>query len=56
MASGDTFETSSDLNFIPATLVNRVDVLTKNASSAYGADAMAGSNFSRHEFEGSGAR
>jgi outer membrane receptor protein involved in Fe transport len=42
MASGDAFETSSDLNFIPAALVNRVDVLTGGASSAYGADAVAG--------------
>jgi len=42
MASGDAYETSADLNFIPAALVNRVDVLTGGASSAYGADAVAG--------------
>jgi outer membrane receptor protein involved in Fe transport len=42
MASGDAYETSADLNFIPAALVRRVDVLTGGASSAYGADAVAG--------------
>jgi outer membrane receptor protein involved in Fe transport len=42
MASGDAFETGADLNFIPAALVKRVDVLTGGASSAYGADAVAG--------------
>jgi len=33
---------SPDLNFIPAPLVKRVDVLTGGASSTYGADAVAG--------------
>lgn len=42
MASGDAFATAADLNFIPAALVKRVDVLTGGASSAYGADAVAG--------------
>lgn len=42
MASGDAFENASDLNFIPAALVKRVDVLTGGASSVYGADAVAG--------------
>src|SRR5688572_11849292 len=42
MASGDVFATSADLNFIPSALVHRVDVLTGGASSAYGADAVAG--------------
>lgn len=42
MASGDAFETAADLNFIPAALVKRVDVLTGGASSVYGADAVAG--------------
>ncbi len=42
MASGDAFSTSADLNFIPSALVSRVDVLTGGASSAYGADAVAG--------------
>jgi outer membrane receptor protein involved in Fe transport len=31
-----------DINFIPAPLVKRVDVLTGGASSVYGADAVAG--------------
>ncbi|MDE2149310.1 MAG: TonB-dependent receptor [Gammaproteobacteria bacterium] len=31
-----------DLNFIPAALVDRVDVLTGGASSIYGSDALAG--------------
>jgi len=43
-----------DLNFIPAPLVERVDVLTGGASSEYGADAVAGVvNFvMKHDFEG----
>ena len=32
----------ADLNFIPASLVERVDVLTGGASATYGADAVAG--------------
>lgn len=41
---GDPNSTSSaaDLNFIPASLVKRVDVLTGGASATYGADAVAG--------------
>ncbi|HEX4736106.1 MAG TPA: TonB-dependent receptor [Allosphingosinicella sp.] len=31
-----------DLNFVPATMIERVDVLTGGASSVYGADAVAG--------------
>jgi len=42
MASGDTFSAAADLNFIPSTLVRRVDVLTGGASSVYGADAVTG--------------
>ena len=42
MASGDSFATAADLNFIPSALVKRVDVLTGGASSTYGADAVAG--------------
>ncbi len=42
MASGDAYATSADLNFIPTALISRVDVLTGGASSAYGADAVAG--------------
>lgn len=33
---------AADLNFIPATLVKRIDVLTGGASAIYGADAVAG--------------
>lgn len=45
---------AADLNFIPAALVRRVDVLTGGASSVYGADAVAGVvNFIMDtEFEG----
>lgn len=42
LQSGDAFSTSPDLNFIPASLVKRVDILTGGASSVYGADAVAG--------------
>jgi outer membrane receptor protein involved in Fe transport len=42
MPSGDAWFTAPDLNFIPAALVKRVDVLTGGASSTYGADAVAG--------------
>lgn len=45
---------AADLNFIPAPIVRRVDVLTGGASSVYGADAVAGVvNFIMDtEFEG----
>jgi iron complex outermembrane recepter protein len=42
LPSGDRFAISPDLNFIPAALVKRVDVLTGGASAVYGADAVAG--------------
>jgi len=42
MVSGDAWAVSTDLNFIPAALVKRVDVLTGGASSVYGADAVTG--------------
>jgi iron complex outermembrane recepter protein len=42
LPSGDVFSPSPDLNFIPAALVKRVDILTGGASSTYGADAVAG--------------
>ena len=42
MPSGDAFATAPDINFIPAFLVKRVDILTGGASSVYGADAVAG--------------
>jgi len=40
--AGDPGAISPDLNFIPAALVKRVDVLTGGASATYGADAVAG--------------
>ena len=56
LMTGDPNTTSSaaDLNFIPASLVKRVDVLTGGASATYGADAVAGVvNFVMDtEFEG----
>jgi iron complex outermembrane receptor protein len=44
----------ADLNFIPSSLVERVDVLTGGASAVYGADAVAGVvNFiMKRDFEG----
>jgi iron complex outermembrane receptor protein len=44
----------ADLNFIPGSLVERVDVLTGGASAVYGADAVAGVvNFiMKKDFEG----
>ncbi len=39
---GDPSAPSADLNFIPASLVERVDVLTGGASATYGADAVSG--------------
>ena len=42
MPPGDTGALEGDLNFIPAFLVKRVDILTGGASSVYGADAVAG--------------
>jgi iron complex outermembrane receptor protein len=39
---GDPRNPTADINFIPASLVKRVDVLTGGASSVYGADAVAG--------------
>jgi outer membrane receptor protein involved in Fe transport len=47
-------ESGADLNFIPAALVDRVEVLTGGASAAYGSDAVAGVvNFiMKDDFEG----
>jgi iron complex outermembrane recepter protein len=42
MQPGDVYSVAGDLNFIPASLIKRVDVLTGGASSVYGADAVAG--------------
>jgi outer membrane cobalamin receptor len=39
---GDPTFPVTDLNFIPATLIDRVDVVTGGASAVYGADAVAG--------------
>lgn len=39
---GDPGDSTADLNFIPAALIDRVDVLTGGASATYGADAVAG--------------
>jgi outer membrane receptor protein involved in Fe transport len=39
---GDPGDPVTDLNFIPASLIKRVDVLTGGASSVYGSDALAG--------------
>jgi len=39
---GDPRIPLQDINFIPSSLVKRVDVLTGGASSVYGADAVAG--------------
>jgi outer membrane receptor protein involved in Fe transport len=54
MQAGDPALPVADLNFIPSALVDRVDVLTGGASSAYGADAVAGVvNFvMKRNFEG----
>jgi iron complex outermembrane recepter protein len=54
MPAGDAIAVAPDLNFIPAGLVKRVDLLTGGASSTYGADAVAGVvNFIiDREFEG----
>jgi len=40
--SNATTPVAADLNFIPAPLIQRVDVLTGGASAVYGADAVAG--------------
>jgi outer membrane receptor protein involved in Fe transport len=44
LGAGDPVNTSpaADLNFIPTSLIKRVDVLTGGASSVYGSDAVAG--------------
>src|SRR5437764_8487072 len=43
MQPGDPGQGSvADINFIPSSLIKRVDVMTGGASSVYGADAVAG--------------
>jgi outer membrane receptor protein involved in Fe transport len=51
---GDTAAITPDLNFIPAALVDRVDIVTGGASAVYGSDAVAGVvNFiMKKDFEG----
>src|SRR5207249_10298146 len=56
---GDPRSPVADINFIPAALIKRVDVLTGGASSVYGADAVAGvvnfimdTNFTGIRFDG----
>ncbi|MBA3811463.1 MAG: TonB-dependent receptor [Caulobacteraceae bacterium] len=39
---GDPFQPTTDLNFIPEQLVDRVEVLTGGASAVYGSDAVSG--------------
>ncbi|MGB7653941.1 MAG: TonB-dependent receptor [Novosphingobium sp.] len=39
---GDVTSSAADLNFIPSSMIKRVDVLTGGASATYGADAVAG--------------
>lgn len=54
LPSGGVFSQNPDVNQIPASLVERVEVLTGGGSSTYGADAVAGVvNFVMNtEFEG----
>lgn len=51
---GDPLTPVADLNFIPPSLIDRVDVLTGGASAVYGSDAVAGVvNFvMKHNFQG----
>jgi outer membrane receptor protein involved in Fe transport len=42
LVPGDPSVPNPDINVIPSTIVNRIDVLTGGASSVYGADAVAG--------------
>jgi outer membrane receptor protein involved in Fe transport len=42
MPPGDAQEPVADLNLIPSSLIERVDVLTGGAASVYGSDAIAG--------------
>ena len=42
MVPGDPTLPVADINFIPAQLIDRIDVVTGGASAVYGADAVAG--------------
>lgn len=54
LGAGDPTDPVADLNFIPGSLIQRVDVLTGGASATYGSDALAGVvNFVlKKDFEG----
>lgn len=54
MGFGDPFALAPDINQIPGSLIERVEVLTGGASSTYGSDAVSGVvNFiMRDDFEG----
>ena len=54
LGPGDPTTPEADINFIPAGLIDRIDVLTGGASAVYGADAVAGVvNFiMKKDFEG----
>ena len=42
LGPGDPFSAEADINLIPTTLLQRVEILTGGASSVYGSDAIAG--------------
>ena len=54
LMAGDHVEQAPDLNFIPAPLVDSIEILTGGASAVYGSDAVAGVvNFKmKRDFEG----
>ena len=54
LGNGDPTDPVADLNFIPGSLIQRIDVLTGGASATYGSDALAGVvNFIlKKDFEG----
>lgn len=42
LGAGDPTDPVADLNFIPGSLIQRVDILTGGASATYGSDALSG--------------
>jgi outer membrane receptor protein involved in Fe transport len=54
LGPGDPGDPVADINFVPAALIDRIDILTGGASAVYGADAVAGVvNFvMKKDFEG----
>lgn len=54
LGPGDPADSASDINMIPAELIDSIEILTGGASSVYGADAVAGVvNFKLNDhFEG----